>query len=108
MTIKLRSFNESDWHVRPGTVKFEDGSEPLIGYVKVPGWPENLSEFGSQVAIIADGHGITLNGLSLRAVKNTTLLGAGWNIQVAIAVIQNFQNPLPFSELEHLGFEVSR
>jgi hypothetical protein len=106
MTIKLRSFNESDWYARPGAVKFEDGSEPLIGYVKVRGWPENLRE--SDIQVIADGQGITLNGSGLRAVKNTTVLGAGWNVPVAMAVIQNFENPLPFSELEHLGFEVNQ
>ena len=102
----MRSFNESDWYAWPGAEKFEDGSEPLIGFVKVSGWPEDLKESGNEVTIIADGNGITLNGSSLCAVKDTTLLGAGWNAPVAVAVIENFQNPLPFSELEHLGFEV--
>ena len=106
MTIKLRSFNESDWYARPGAEKFEDGSEPMIGFVKVSGWPGHLKELDHEVTIIADGKGITLNGPSLWAVKDTTLLGAGWNPLVAMAVISNFQNPLPFSELEYLGFEV--
>jgi len=100
--VKLRPFSKSDWMGFAGAEEFEDGSEPLIGEIRVADdWPENLESMDGGVVVVVDANGIEVVG------------EAGWyGYKVAddaskedlLHIVNQLKEPLTTDQLEDLGF----
>ena len=99
--VKLRPFSKSDWMGFAGAEEFEDGSEPLIGEIRVADdWPENLESMDGGVVVVVDANGIEVVG------------EAGWydyraadaNKEDLLNVVNQLKEPLTIKQLEDLGF----
>lgn len=104
----LRPFDKNDWQGFAGAENFDDGTEPMIGEVKVTGWPEEHYDGGKaldEAVIIVDGRGTSINGMNGAIVKNHDVFGKTKEQLIQEAKQLMAKQPIDFDVLLDMGWD---